>query len=410
MKASTPDSILLLAGASLSVPPFEPIQVSPERRLGDFFKRQLIDGERLDRLSKFEMSREQMEYALEWIGKLMAVNFLAQRPAFPLHELLSVSEEKEGGYVRSIGASNSFCNAINVRDVSEALEKGAILYGTHLATWIMSLRLGAYGESLPVSDEVDRCLISSCLSSFKRAYDQIVEHAQTQFIPIAYQTMQPGKTPPRLLNEVPEWDIGRNVPLTMKLLKLDTSERAAFLRSVQAVTLQMCDCIGRVCAEPWRGEALAAEEVFRLRKEREQLIDRVYSLVGNHLSADSFGPTKEVLSGRVIDFSRYSLEERCWLLTVIDVELWLTEVHDDVERGPLWCTASDSVTERRFVDVVREEFWHACFSEKRTKDFYQAVHGLERVFTNDPERRSMLEGDLLKACGFVPLWGEPATQ
>jgi hypothetical protein len=409
IKESSREASPLPSGESLAVPTFAPIQVSPERRRGDFFLRPLIDGERLDLINRFEMSPEQMQYGLDWIGKLMVVHFLAQRPAFSLHELLSVSEPKGGGYIRSIGVSESFCNAMNVTDVGEMLEKEAILYGTHLATWIMSLRFGAYGDSLATTNDSDLRLIASCLHSFEWAYSQIIRQSPTTFVPIANQVTLAARTPAALLKELPELDVARNIPRTLQLLNLPTSERAAFLQSIQANALEMCDRMARMCAEPSNGSALDAEEACRLRNQRAQLIDRIYSLVGNHLSGDSFYSARGVLSGSVIDFGYYSLEERAWLLTVIDVELWLTAVHDDVESHPLWCFASESGTDKDFLDIVRKGFWHACLSEKRAKDFYEAVHGLEREFAHDMQRRAILNRDLMRACNFEPPWDNSAV-
>ncbi|MEY4670006.1 MAG: hypothetical protein RL518_2705 [Pseudomonadota bacterium] len=396
-------------GQSLAVPTFAPIQISPSRRRGDFFIRPLIDGDRLDLISRSEMSPEQMEYALRWIGKLMAVNFLAQRPAFSLHELLSIRGGNGDGYIRSIGASESFCNSINVSTVPEMLEKGAVLYGSHLATWIMSLRFGAYAGSLPASDEIDRRLISSCLVSFGRAYGLIADKAPLRFMPLASSVLRSAQTSSALLKEVPELDIGRNVPLTLKLLQLTSAERAALFRSIRGITFEMCDFMSRMCADPESRDGSNAEEQCRVRKHRELLIDRIYSLVGNHLSGDSFGAVREVINQSAIDFTPYSLEERAWILTIIDVELWLTAVDDDVERFPLWCIASESGTVNHFLNIVRRSFWHACLSEKRAMDFYEAVHGLEREFTHLSGRRNALERDLMRACNFTPPWEDSST-
>jgi hypothetical protein len=216
--------------------------------------------------------------------------------------------------------------------------------------------------------------------------------------------MQPVKSKAKLLAAVPELDMSLHLWLTRGLLQISSEERTRFIQSIAIVAHDMCDCLGRVCAYPGGADVASEEERNALRKHRETLIARVYSLVGNHLSGNAFSVVQDALSGKTIDFQAYSLEERNWLLTVLDVELWLTAVGDDAERVPLWCVASDSGTEKRFVDAVRETFCHACLSEKRALEFYEAVHGLEREFGRDAERRQRVEADLFSLCKFLPPW------
>ncbi len=397
-----------LGTSRMCVPPFIPIQLSSLYRRGDFLERPFIEGQRLDLLNRLEMSPDQMEFALRWIGKIMAVNFLAQRPAFSLHELLSVNptSDPQSGYIRSIGASESFCNAINVKSVEQAIEKAAILYGTHLATWLMSLRFGSYGDALPADNTVDEKLIKVALQAFEEGFRQIATEAPQRFHPIVEKVRADTVAKHELMRRIPELDMSKNVLLTERLLKLNSVRQSKLLESIARVARETCECIGRVCADlPEFGDEDGGLRSV-IQRGRESLIDRAYSFVENHLSGDRFSVVQDVLGGRLVDFSRYSLQERTWLLTVLDVELWMTEVGDDEERTPLWLVASSSGTEHEFLECVRERFSHACLSEKQAREFYDSVHGLEREFSEAPERKLQLKSDLRDVCGFSPPWDD----
>lgn len=369
--------------AGRDIPPFESDGCVETRRY--------ILGKRLDRIRRDTLTMEQVKAFLRLLGPVSVANFLAQRPVFPLREILLVESDaaRVPSVIMPIGTSETFCGSVCSGISSQTYRSNiAPLYGAHIASWIVAFEYGSCGHSLSEPEKLDcaKELIEiwgrSFLTSYKRAVAERID-ISNQFDGIRSLECQLIAS----YGEIPtEFSLAQHLPLTERLMDLNEHE-------IKNVANTLSKCAGAYLLK-FR-QLLKPPDNFTDYSKVDELNQVILGVISDHLLT-RLDRLSGFIDGWEIDFSRFSIQERIWLWNLVDVCVWFSEMTDDKELlkdivQKLFAAAVGNNGSVSTVIQVTEGLEPPMRPGlARVEKFYAAVQGLTyRCLTEtDPERRN----------------------
>jgi hypothetical protein len=369
--------------AGRDIPPFE--------SHGRVETRRYILGKRLDRIRRDTLTMEQVKAFLRLLGPVSVANFLAQRPSFPLREILLVESDaaRVPSVIMPIGTSETFCDSARSEKSSQRyLLQIAPLYAAHIASWIVAFEYGSCGHSLSEPEKLDCAneLIAIWRRSFLTSYNRAV--AGRSDISNDFDAIRSSER--KLIashSEIPtEFSLAQHLPLTERLTDLTEYE----INNV-ADTLSTC---AKTYLSKFR-HLLKPPDNFTDYSKVDELNQVILGVISDHLLTRLKLLTCYI-EGWAIDFSRFSIQERIWLWNLVDVCVWFSEVIRDKEL-------LKGIVQKLFVAAVANNGSVSTVIQAtegleppmrpglaRVEKFYAAVQGLTYCCLTepDPERRN----------------------
>lgn len=379
---------------------FELISVDPTGgQFGDHEYRPFYDGQRVDRESLMTWNREQVEECLIGVGELIAKKVIKQAPIVSSSDLV-ISTTSKGAIpltLLSLSESETFCHSLDIKSSKKYLNTIPTLYGAYIASWVESFCQGESVKGLNASqvNRIRQEMIRNCLKSFRDTYRKVTGPGRAQFqdaidtVRSSYdEFFKDGKGP------IPELDMRTSLALTEQLVSLTSAEINDLTRDIKLRTTQYCGILRRALRESPSERSSV--------KAREDLINSVYSLVSNHFSdVDRFRSILSLLPRDVRSSERsvYSLRERTWLYTVVNVGAWLSAIGGREKSLPLLHSARSSGNVEAFLSDT-EATSGLNLSQATLTRFFEAVEGLRTGLDGLPKahpKRRQLNEDIAAA-------------
>ena len=385
---------------SLESDVFEPIQLDETYgKMGDYEYRPFYDGKRVDLESLMSWPEDRIRGALACVGEIIAKNIIKQAPVLSFSSLV-IAEESELNNVplkiRTLSESETFCHSLDIKGVRKYLSIIPKLYGAHIAVWVESFCQGRYGKGDGKnSQELQRLrsgLIRTCLSQFERTWKTLSGSGRPRFDSALRQVGDEYSRYEAEHGSLPqELDMRRYLKLSSEILSQDHQK---LMRSIRNEASYYCNLIV---------DALSETGAQSPTKLREDVVDAMYSLVSNHFSDGArFGSISSLLTRdrQAPAETAYTLKERLWLYTVVDVGAWLSEAKMSDRAMDLLKAAIQSPNVDTFLENNRELIDGINLAPQTVIRFYESVDGLRhslRELREGHPKRAMLQRDMRMA-------------
>lgn len=375
----------------VSIPGLGPSEIS----IDNYRVRPFINGTRSDKVKFDEWSPVRLGPTIEMLGDLMAAGIIAQLPHLPRRDIILSKEPGKRAItgLTFLSPGESFCHSTRAKNMKEYLHDVVPrLYGNHVARWLApigNVEGSAEGKDLR---KIQHTLIESCV---KRITDRLVE-------------LSKGTTPTgerirdtlahkmddvaqRYSNEIAVWrpnelQMATFLPFSRRLLELRKSQIRSLGEAITKAAETELRLIDQIAPAPRKG----ADP--KRWAEVDACATAVSCLIEGHLSEAS--RLKEVNSGLKTlaqDLKQLSVVERTWYISILDVNMRISELKKKKEMGNIFSQAfNDARDEKQFYSIIQDRAPTITLSYETISSCYHAIAGLKesykRLENNDPKR------------------------
>lgn len=357
--------------------------------------RPFINGTRSDKVKFDEWSSVRLAPTIEMLGDLMAAGIIAQLPHLPRRDIIlsNAPGKRTIGGVTFLSPGESFCHSSRAKNIKEYLQDVVPrLYGNHIARWIASIG-HVEGSSEDKSwRKVQRVLIDSCVSRISQRLSEISKGSTPNGERIREQLAQKmDRVAQRYGNEIAVWrpaelQIATFLPFSRRLLDLNRSQIRSLSEAIAMVAKAELRLIDKIAPAPRKG----ADP--KRWAEVDACATAVSCLIEGHLSEAS--RLREVLSGLKTlaqDLNHLSVVERTWYISVLDVNMRISELKKKKAMGQIFAQAfNEARDEKQFYTTILEKAPIIDLSYETISSCYHAIAGLKESFkrleNSDPKR------------------------
>jgi hypothetical protein len=371
---------------------FKPVTIGDSGEKDNFEYREFVNGGRADLQQTSSWSYEKFKALLRCVGKVFAVALVEQIPDLSLSDIVISHSSSDGlpEKITLLSATETFCHSLGIKSLDKYMRVIPTLYANHLARWVEAYCSAGHGASLSQQDRKEHReqLIATCLDAMKKGLHNIARRGHEEFLQAADEAES--HFTPRVNGSVrpPETlDMTRYLKLSKQLATLKPEQIEMIIEDIRHAALQNAERLQQLIQS---GNSNPDDKLSPI--QIDEFLTAACSLVGNHFSdAKRFPMISAIFHGTAINMSSYTLKEKTWIFTLIDVGARLSELGGDERRPAIIEAAVVSSNFEEFYERTQDPAVSLNLPKRTLEMFFESFQGLINAY------RSLEGGDLKKA-------------